>query len=147
MSDGLTSLLTSCYATSLKHVIVSHKKIPFLSAQRRHVRAVNIKLHTFVTSALDGGDRQHTPAALLPGKKCGIHGVWRWVCPRAGLDLLEKEKIFCPCRGIVQPLTYSPFSGCFFNSHNGYWFFPGGKERHGRDADPSPPSSAVVKKG
>ena len=25
--------------------------------------------------------------------------------------------------------------------------FPGGKERPGRDADPSPPSSAVVKKG
>jgi len=27
-----------------------------------------------------------------------------------------------------------------------YWFFPGGKERPGRDADPSPPSTAVVKK-
>ena len=31
--------------------------------------------------------------------------------------------------------------------YNGYWVFPGGKERPGRDADPSPPSSAVVKKG
>ena len=30
--------------------------------------------------------------------------------------------------------------------YNGYRFFPGGKERPGRDADPSPPSSAVVKK-
>ena len=29
----------------------------------------------------------------------------------------------------------------------GYRDFPGGKERPGRDADPSPPSSAVVKKG
>jgi len=27
--------------------------------------------------------------------------------------------------------------------YNGYWVFPGGKERPGRDADPSPPSSAV----
>ena len=27
--------------------------------------------------------------------------------------------------------------------YNGYRFFPGGKERPGRDADPSPPSSAV----
>jgi len=27
-----------------------------------------------------------------------------------------------------------------------YRVFPGGKERPGRDADPSPPSSAVVKK-
>ena len=31
--------------------------------------------------------------------------------------------------------------------YNGYRVFPGGKERLGRDADPSPPSSAVVMKG
>ena len=31
--------------------------------------------------------------------------------------------------------------------YNGYRVFPGGKERPGRDADPSPPSSAVVKEG
>jgi len=30
--------------------------------------------------------------------------------------------------------------------YNGYRVFPEGKERPGRDADPSPPSSAVVKK-
>ena len=29
--------------------------------------------------------------------------------------------------------------------YNGYRIFPSGKERWGRDADPSPPSSAVVK--
>ena len=28
--------------------------------------------------------------------------------------------------------------------YNGYRVLPGGKERPGRDADPSPPSSAVV---
>ena len=31
--------------------------------------------------------------------------------------------------------------------YNGYRVFPMGKERPGRDADPSPPSSAVVMKG
>ena len=31
--------------------------------------------------------------------------------------------------------------------YNGYRVIPGGKERPGRDADPSPPSSAVVMKG
>ena len=31
--------------------------------------------------------------------------------------------------------------------YSGYRVFPGGKERPGRDADPSPPSSAVVMKG
>jgi len=30
--------------------------------------------------------------------------------------------------------------------YNGYRVFPGGKVRPGRDADPSPASSAVVKK-
>ena len=30
--------------------------------------------------------------------------------------------------------------------YNGYRVFPGGKEQPGRDADPSPPSSAVVLK-
>jgi len=28
--------------------------------------------------------------------------------------------------------------------YNGYRVFPGGKERPGRDADPSPPSSTVI---
>jgi hypothetical protein len=31
--------------------------------------------------------------------------------------------------------------------YNGYQVLPGGKKRPGRDADPSSPSSAVVKKG
>ena len=31
--------------------------------------------------------------------------------------------------------------------YKGYRVFPGGKERPGRDADPSPSSSAVVMKG
>jgi len=30
--------------------------------------------------------------------------------------------------------------------YNAYRVFPGGKERPGRDPDPSPPSSAMVKK-
>jgi hypothetical protein len=31
--------------------------------------------------------------------------------------------------------------------YNGYWIFPGSKERPGRDADPSPHSSAVGHEG
>jgi hypothetical protein len=31
--------------------------------------------------------------------------------------------------------------------YNGYWDFPGAKERPGRDADPSPSSTAEVMKG
>ena len=47
-------------------------------------------------------------------------------------------EIFCTCPS--QPWSPPSFL------HNGYRVFPGGKERLGRDADPSPPSSAVVMK-
>jgi hypothetical protein len=43
-------------------------------------------------------------------------------------------KIFCTCPD--QP--WGPLSLLY----NGYWVFPGGKERPGRDADPSPLSRA-----
>ena len=47
-------------------------------------------------------------------------------------------EIFCACpdRPWVPPSLL----------YNGYWVFPGGKERPGCKADPSPPSSAVIKK-
>jgi len=43
---------------------------------------------------------------------------------------------------IFPDLPWSPPSLLY----NGYRAFPGGKEQPGRDADPSPPSSAVVMK-
>ena len=48
------------------------------------------------------------------------------------------EEIFraCPDRPWGPPILL----------YNGYWVFPGGKERPGRDADPSSPSSAVFMK-
>jgi hypothetical protein len=49
------------------------------------------------------------------------------------------DKIFCTC----PDRPWGPTSLLY----NGYWVFPGGKERPGRDADPSPPSSAMVMKG
>jgi len=33
----------------------------------------------------------HVPTSLLPGKNPGD-----WVCPRAGLNVLEKRNPFCP---------------------------------------------------
>ena len=47
-------------------------------------------------------------------------------------------EIFCTC----PDLPWSPPSLLY----NGYRVFPGSKERPERDADPSPPSSAVAKK-
>ena len=51
----------------------------------------------------------------------------------------RRGEVFCTC----PDLPWGPLSLLF----NGYRVFPGGKNRPGRDADPSPPSSAVVKKG
>ena len=60
-----------------------------------------------------------------------------------GLDGLgiksQWGEIFCTC----SDWPWGPPSLLY----NGYQVFSGGKERPGRDADPSPPSSAVVMKG
>ena len=59
-----------------------------------------------------------------------------------GLDGPESNpgggEIFCSC----PDRSYGPPSLLY----SGYRVFPGGKERTGRDTDPSPPSSTVVKK-
>lgn len=40
----------------------------------------------------------HTLAALPPGKDHGTHWIGGPMGPKAGLDVLEKEKISCPHR-------------------------------------------------
>jgi len=45
------------------------------------------------------------------------------------------------------PPFFVSFCNDYISSDNGYWVFPGGKKRPEREAHPSPPSSAVVKKG
>ena len=72
----------------------------------------------------------------MPGSSVGIH-----VATGYGLDGPEIEsrwggEIFRTC-------LYRPW-GPTNLLYNGYRVFPRGKERPGRDADPSPPSSAVV---
>jgi len=51
----------------------------------------------------------------------------------------------CSLRGGTVGCTDLPW-GPTIVLYNRYRVFPGGKERPGRDADPSPPSAAVVKK-
>jgi hypothetical protein len=56
---------------------------------------VEVQLHAFLTSALEGGDGQlHAPAALPPGKEPpSTHWIWGWVGTRAGLDTKVRRKI------------------------------------------------------
>jgi hypothetical protein len=76
------------------------------------------------------------------------------------LNLLEPSGLVQACIGITLPLhSIIPGGGEKFRTcpaqpwgppsplYNGYRVFPGGKEWPGRNADPSPPSSAVVMKG
>ena len=60
-----------------------------------------------------------------------------------GLDGPAIESLWGEIFGTCPDRTWGPPS----LPYNGYRVFRGGKERPGRDAYPSPPSSAVVKKG
>jgi len=64
---------------------------------------------------------------------------WHTITPLHGLRSLSYKWQQNICK-IVRTTFYT-------HLYNGYWVFPGVKERPGHDADPSPPSSAVVKKG
>jgi len=70
-----------------------------------------------------------------PGSSVGIATGYGLDGPGSNLG---GGKIFstCPDRPLAQPSLL----------YNGHQVFPEGKERQGRDADHSPPSSAVVKK-
>ena len=72
---------------------------------------------------------------LWPGRVVGIATGYWLDCPGSnpgGGEIFHT----CPDR------LWDPSSLLY----NGYRVFPGGKERPGRSADPSPPSSAVIKK-
>jgi len=42
--------------------------------------------------------QHHVPAAILPGKDPGSHGIGDWVGLNAGVNVLSKRKISRPCR-------------------------------------------------
>jgi len=75
-------------------------------------------------------------AACGPGSSVGIAKGYGLDGP--GIESRWGGEIFrtCPDRPWVPPSLL----------YNGYLDFPERKERLGRDVDPSPPSSAVVKK-
>ena len=80
---------------------------------------------------------QTTSIVVAPGSLVGIATGYGlddpWIESRWGGEIFR----ICPDRPWGPPSLL----------YNGYRSFPGGKERPGRDADPSPRSSAVVMKG
>jgi hypothetical protein len=59
---------------------------------------VEVQLHTFLTSALDGGEWSTSRLGCFdPRERApGTHWIGSWVGPRAGLDAVEKGKIPSP---------------------------------------------------
>jgi hypothetical protein len=72
---------------------------------------------------------------MAPGSVVGIATAYGLDGP--GIKSRWGGEIFCTC----PDRPWGPPSLLY----NGYRVFPGGKLRPGRDADPSPPSSAKVK--
>jgi hypothetical protein len=72
---------------------------------------------------MEMGSQLHAPAALPPGKECGIYSIGGWVGPRAGLDVSGKDKIRVPYR-YSNSRPSGPQSGRYGLSYSGsfVWF-------------------------
>ena len=58
---------------------------------RKAYREVEVHLHSFLTSAIDGMScERHASAAPFPGNNPGPQWIGGWVGPRAGLVISEK---------------------------------------------------------
>jgi hypothetical protein len=64
-------------------------------------RRVEVQLHAFLTSSLDGGEWSASwPDRFTSMKRVfGTHLIGGWVGPKVGLDAGVKRKKFLPCRG------------------------------------------------
>jgi hypothetical protein len=68
----------------------------------------------------------HAPAALAPRERApGIHWIKGWVCPRTGLDDVEKKKILDPNTGLdLRPLVRPALSQSLYRlSYHGSLLF------------------------
>lgn len=63
----------------------------------KHIREEEVQIHSFFSTALNGGDGQLRP--LYPRQmNTTNHRIVGWVCSRVGLDALVKRNVSCPCR-------------------------------------------------
>jgi len=61
---------------------------------------VEIKLHAFLTSGLDGSEwsASHLSCFTSRERAPGIHSIGGWASTRAGLDMVAKRKNLFPCQ-------------------------------------------------
>jgi hypothetical protein len=103
----ISKWILSCHR--FKHVKVDVNLSLCFNWAPRHT-GVEIQLHAFLTSALDGGERSASrPGLFTPrGRAPDTHWIGGWVGPRAVLDAVVKRKIPSPCRDSNPqlPLSY-----------------------------------------
>jgi hypothetical protein len=73
------------------------------------VFGVEIQLHTFLTSALDRGERSVSGTCRVTPRESapGVHWIGGWVGPRTGVDAVVKRKIPSLCQD-SNPRSSSP---------------------------------------
>jgi hypothetical protein len=73
---------------------------------------IDVWIHTFLTSALDGGEWSGSrPCCFTPGERApGTHWIGGWVDPRAGLDDVEKRKFLTYRDSNSDPSVVQPVS-------------------------------------
>jgi len=66
-----------------------------LSAPRTHIGGAEVWLHSFLTSALYGGELlPSSPGRFTRGENPGIHAIGDWVGPAAGVGFSGMRQIF-----------------------------------------------------
>jgi hypothetical protein len=101
-----TTIQMHCNLTNKNNVQSMISYDPNLKVKAKFIKHHAMKTYTCmggvqVTSALDGGKSstshlcQFTPTKRIPSTHCR----GGWVGPSAGLDVMAKRKISCPCRG------------------------------------------------
>jgi hypothetical protein len=75
---------------------------------------VDVQLHAFLTSAIDGGEWSVShPCPFTPRERApGTHWIGGWVGSRAGLDAVVTRKIPSPYRD-SKPPSHQPITQCY----------------------------------
>jgi hypothetical protein len=77
-------------------------------------RGVEVQLHGFLTSTLDGGERSASrPGRFIPTERVpSTHWIGGWVGPRASLDVAGKRKLLHrnPNPGILTGIEFNTFN-------------------------------------
>ena len=71
------------------------KRLCFPCARHQAYGGVKVELHSFSTSALEEDER--SVSRPWPFTYAGRAPDTEWVDPKAGLNILEKIQIICPC--------------------------------------------------